>query len=157
MSDQPVSETGGCQCGQYSFEIDAAQALTLVACHCTDCQKQSSSAFGMSLVLPRAAYQELSGALKSRTKRADSGREIEMLFCPECGTRIYHSSSFGPDYLHLKAGCLDDTGWLEPAGHIWTASAQPWVTIPADRPSAPGQPSGADELIAAWRGPKARR
>ena len=39
--------TGGCQCGAIRYEI-AAKPITLYACHCTDCQKQSASAFGMT-------------------------------------------------------------------------------------------------------------
>ena len=32
----------------------------------------------------------------------------------------------------VKAGTLDDTSMLKPDIHIWTASKQPWVTIPED-------------------------
>ena len=40
--------TGGCQCGAVRYAISAAP-LRLIACHCRECQKQSASAFGMSL------------------------------------------------------------------------------------------------------------
>ena len=31
--------------------------------------------------------------------------------------------------LVIKAGTLDDPGWLTPAMHIWTDSAQPWTEM----------------------------
>ena len=41
---------GGCQCGAVRYAISAAP-LTLYCCHCTECQAQSSSAFGMSMLV----------------------------------------------------------------------------------------------------------
>ncbi|MBW4535755.1 MAG: GFA family protein [Pleurocapsa minor HA4230-MV1] len=55
--------TGGCQCGQIRYEIQA-EPLTLYACHCKECQKQSSSAFGMSMPVPRDAVVILQGQPK---------------------------------------------------------------------------------------------
>lgn len=48
--------TGGCQCGFIRYCIhDEPRQLNV--CHCTDCQQQSGSAFGMSLVIrPDAQY-----------------------------------------------------------------------------------------------------
>ncbi len=37
--------TGGCQCGNIRYEV-VGTPKQLVVCHCTDCQRQSGSAFG---------------------------------------------------------------------------------------------------------------
>ena len=37
---------GGCQCGAIRYQLLRAP-VALYACHCRDCQKQSSSAFGL--------------------------------------------------------------------------------------------------------------
>ena len=29
--------------------------------------------------------------------------------------------------MNLRAGTLDDTSWLMPVAHMFTASAQPWI------------------------------
>jgi len=50
----------------------------------------------------------------------------------------------------VKAGNLDDTGWLFPVGHIWTRSAQPWVAIP-DGANCDVQPPNFGNIIEAWR------
>ena len=43
-------KTGGCQCGSIRYRIKQ-EANMLYACHCRDCQKQSGSAFGLSLIV----------------------------------------------------------------------------------------------------------
>jgi hypothetical protein len=50
----------------------------------------------------------------------------------------------------VKPGTLDDTSWLHPVGHIWTNSAQPWVTIPQDTVIHEAHPADVSGLIAAW-------
>ena len=76
---------GGCQCGYIRYRIDPARILTLYCCHCTECQRQSSSAFGMSMKLPRAAFELMSGELARWQRVADSGDLNRASFCPRCG------------------------------------------------------------------------
>ena len=40
--------SGGCQCGGVRYEIKA-KPLTVYVCHCTECQRQSGSAFAQQL------------------------------------------------------------------------------------------------------------
>ena len=122
-----ISRDGGCQCGYVRYRLEG-EPLGLAVCHCTECQKQSGSAFGMSLAIPRAGFRLLSGELKTFSVRCDSGRIKECVFCPECGTRIHHRVHDA--VLSLKPGTLDDTSWLSPQAHYWTKSKQPWVAIP---------------------------
>jgi hypothetical protein len=122
---------GGCQCGRVRYCVDGPP-LGLAVCHCTGCQRQSGSAFGMSLAVPSEAFQLLSGELRTFTVPCDSGRTKTCSFCPDCGTRIHHRSVEGA--LSLKAGTLDDTSWLEPAAHYWTQHKQPWLVIPERTP-----------------------
>ena len=138
-------KTGGCQCGAVRYEL-MGEAMAPIICHCTECQKQTSSAFGMTLPVAKRDFRLLSGALKEWRRMADSGRELACYFCPECGSRVYHSSSLGPDYWHLKPGTLDDTSWLAPAAQVWTDSAQPWLEL-ADLESFPRQPPDIAALL----------
>jgi hypothetical protein len=117
---------GGCQCGgvRYRFE---GEPLELTVCHCRECQRQSGSAFGMSLSIPASAFELLSGNLKFFEVVCDSGRIKTCAFCPTCGTRIYHRTDAG---ISVKAGTLDDTSFLRPSSHYWTKRKQPWVPIP---------------------------
>jgi hypothetical protein len=65
---------------------------------------------------------------------AGAVQECQGWFCPDCGVRIWHGTEDSPE-INIKAGTLDDTSWLVPAGHIWTRSMQPFF-----RP-------GPDELL----------
>ena len=60
--------------------------------------------------------------------------------------RVWHGSQ-GLDLGNIKAGTLDDTAWLVPAGHIWTRSKQPFVSIAPDELSWPRQPDDGYEAI----------
>ncbi len=119
---------GGCQCGQIRYEI-RAEPLTLYACHCKECQRQSSSAFGMSMTVSREAVVILQGQPKDWTRGVESERSVQCFFCGDCGTRLFHQRDRHPNVMNIKAGTLDDTSWLNPAGHIWTRSKQPWVIL----------------------------
>src|SRR6267378_1258460 len=107
--------TGGCQCGHIRYELSGDQ-FALAVCHCKECQRQSGSAFGMSLAVPPGAFKLRTGVLKTFEVTCDSGRTKRCAFCPECGTRIYHQTQNG---MSLKAGTLDDTSWLKPHAHYW--------------------------------------
>lgn len=41
---------GSCQCGRVRYQLLAAP-LTVVACHCKECQKLSTSAFSITAVV----------------------------------------------------------------------------------------------------------
>jgi hypothetical protein len=119
---------GGCQCGAVRYRIEG-KPLDLAVCQCTECQRQSGSAFGMSLAIPAASFHLTKGALKSFQVQCDSGRTKTCMFCAHCGTRVYHPTN--PAGMTVKAGTLDYTAHLVPTAHYWTKRRQPWVVIPA--------------------------
>jgi hypothetical protein len=120
------AKSGGCQCGHIRYEL-CGEPLALAVCHCKECQRQSGSAFGMSLAVADGAFQLRSGVLKTFEVKCDSGRIKTCAFCPECGTRIYHQTNSG---MSIKAGTLDETSGLKPDSHYWTMRKQSWVMIP---------------------------
>jgi hypothetical protein len=142
--------TGGCQCGQLRYEVNA-EPLSVYVCHCTECQRQSGSAFGMSVLLSRAAFRFVKGHAQRYSRTADSGRIIDGDFCETCGVRPVHYPKANEAVAILKPGTLDDTSWLHPVGHIWTRSAQQWVSIPAGSVIHEGHPSELNSLIEAWQ------
>ena len=120
--------TGGCQCGRIRYEI-RSEPLTLYVCHCKECQKQSASAFRMSMPVPRDAVIILQGQPKQWRRVSESGREVSCWFCGECGTRLFHNPTRNPKITNIKPGTLDDTSWLKPVGNLWTRSSQKWVVL----------------------------
>ena len=52
--------TGSCQCGQIRYEITDVPEL-VYTCHCTDCQRITSSAFSLGIALPETAFRLTAG------------------------------------------------------------------------------------------------
>ena len=120
--------TGGCVCGATRYER-SAEPLAMVNCHCRDCQRLTSSAFSMGVVVPEAAFK-LSGIEPRPLQRlADSGRTSIRWVCPDCGSWIAGPARDG--LVRIRAGTLDNTSWLRPTRHIWVRSKQPWVVFGA--------------------------
>src|SRR3954471_23304716 len=134
-----TERTGGCQCGLVRYRI-MGEPINVVACHCKECQRQSGSAFGMSMITRAQDFVLESGTLKEFERSSDSGRSLRCAFCPECGTRIYHVPGYLQGVVNVKPGTLDDTSWLKPTGHMWMRSAQTWLMLPENTPQHPTQP-----------------
>ena len=77
----------------------------MVACHCKECQRQSGSAFGMSMPVKKDSLT-VTGPTKQFTRIADSGNEVAGVFCPECGVRIYHVLKSAQDVLSSNPALL---------------------------------------------------
>lgn len=145
---------GGCQCRTVRYEV-TMKPLTVYACHCTECQKQSAGAFSLSMVVPREAVAVTAGEPKEWLRRQESGRQISCIFCGRCGARLFHNPVGNQQITIIKPGTLDDTSWLYPVGHIWTRSAQRWFEIPKDTINYENQPLDFSRLIQAWQAQKA--
>lgn len=132
-----MKRTGGCQCGAVRYEC-AGEPFGLFVCHCTECRKQSASAFGMSLPFVRAGFRLTKGEPKFWARRGDSGLQINCALCPDCGTRLWDEPD--TDIVVVKAGSLDNPVDMSAAIHIWTSRKLPGVTIPAGAPQFPEEP-----------------
>src|SRR4051794_40607871 len=97
--------TGRCQCGAVSYEI-TAEPEALYVCHCRECQKQSASAFGLSLMVPAAAFHIHGGEIGTWVRPTDSGRTLACMFCRACGSRLWHANPES-DRIAVKGGSLD--------------------------------------------------
>lgn len=131
--------TGGCQCGATRYE-SSGEPLALYVCHCTECQKQSASAFGMSFIVPRSGFRVTRGAPNFWTRPTDSGRHLRCAFCPNCGSRLWHEREGFPDTVSLKAGSLDAPVDMANAIHIWTSRKLPGMSIPSGAEQFPEEP-----------------
>ena len=130
--------TGQCQCGAVRYEHSAAPR-TIYICHCRECRKQSASAFGISVEMPKDGMRITQGAPQSWTRGTDTGRTLRCAFCPTCGSRLWHESE--ADWLTLKGGSLDQADDVSNAIHIWTSRKLPGIVIPEDAEQYPGEPN----------------
>ena len=123
--------TGGCPCGAIRYEI-ASFPLLLYTCNCTDCQRQSGSAFAMNMPVAAKDFRILQGRPKPWRRLSPTGVEITSWFCGDCGGRLYGERAGRPEITIIRAGTLDDTTWLVPTAHMFMRSAQPWIQPAVD-------------------------
>jgi hypothetical protein len=122
--------SGGCQCGHIRYEI-TGQPRALYACHCRECQKQSASAFGISLIIDSADLQLRQGNPQRWSRSTDSGNRLDCFFCPDCGSRVWHGDKDREVTVSVKGGSLDHPLDLGQAVHIWVCRKLPGVALPA--------------------------
>jgi hypothetical protein len=137
------SRTGGCQCGGVRYALAEASPdapWAVYVCHCTECRKQSASAFGISVIVPPDSFRLTAGAPRVWTRQTATGNRLDCWFCPDCGGRIWHASSGFAEIRSVKGGTLDDPPDLGSAIHIWTASKVPGIVVPQGAQSFPGEP-----------------
>ncbi len=130
--------TGRCQCGAAAYWV-TAQPEAVYVCHCRECQRQSSSAFGISVSVPKQHFHLQRGEVRCWSRGTDSGRTLDCYFCPICGSRLWHEGA-GWDKLSVKGGTFDLPVDLSRAIHIWTSRRLPGVAIPDNVVQFPEEP-----------------
>ena len=118
--------TGQCHCGKITYEAEVDPAR-VSACHCTDCQRLSGSAFRVAVPAPKETFRLLTGTPRIYVKTAESGNKRAQAFCPDCGAPIYASAISDPQMYSLRVGCLDQRAQLPPATQIWCRSSVAWA------------------------------
>lgn len=138
--------TGGCACGAVRYTVKPGFRMKPYACHCTDCQRRSGSAFAVQMIVMRADL-EAEGETLSSEYAQPSGATARMHACPRCLCRIYGINTTIPEIANLRAGTLDNSRELVPAVHFWVKSKQSWVVIPDDVPALETQPQSQEEWM----------
>ena len=141
---------GGCECGDVRYRV-LADPVTVYACHCTDCQTATGTAFTLNMVLSRESFELVSGETKSHDYLMPDGRPRSTQRCVRCETKLWGAPRDYPDLVMVQPGSLDDTSWFEPAAHIWTRSRQPWVRIPPGALTYEKQAEDPLPMVRAWK------
>jgi hypothetical protein len=131
--------TGGCQCGSVRYEV-AGPRREIYVCHCRECQRQSASAFGISVMVGSNDVRLTRGELQRWSRPTDSGKTLTCFFCANCGSRVWHGDKETADEISIKGGTFDEPVDLTSAIHIWTSRKLPGVIIPPDARSFPEEP-----------------
>lgn len=120
--------SGSCSCGAVKFRLTAAP-MFVHCCHCTDCQRQTGSAFVLNALI-EADRVEVEGEVSAWAMPTDSGRTHDVLRCKACGVALWSEYGAGPILKFMRVGTLDEPAQLAPDVHIYTRSKQPWVQLP---------------------------
>jgi len=118
---------GGCFCGNIRFVIDeSSDGDYLVAnCHCKMCRKISAAPFVTWLVIPKTAFQYVSGTPKLLRSSEQGTRH----FCADCGTPLLFTTTKRADKFDITTGSLDDPDRFVPTHEVHEESRLTWVHL----------------------------
>lgn len=137
---------GGCLCGCVRYVFTQRLRFNPYACHCTDCQRRTGSAFGVQLTA-RVEDVTFSGVMIEGHHVQPSGAVARINACPQCLSRVYTTNNRRPGLINLRAGTLDNSKDMVPAFHVYVRSKQPWIAIPPGTPCFDANPATLDD----WR------
>lgn len=128
---------GGCDCRKVRYRLES-RPLFVHCCHCRWCQRETGSAFVLNALIEADRVTLLAAAPEDVPTPSASGRGQRIARCPTCRIALW-SVYFGagPRFRFVRVGTLDDPDAFPPDIHIFTASKQPWVILPAGVPAAP--------------------
>ncbi len=131
--------TGRCVCGAVSYTLRDGVRFRAYACHCTDCQSRTGSAFSEHMLVARQDL-EIAGELDSGSYRQPSGAVSTIWGCARCKARVFAETNTRPGFASLRCGTLDRSSEIVPAAHLWVGSKQSWIVIPDGVPALDEQP-----------------
>ena len=137
---------GGCVCGAVRYRLKPGFRMKPYACHCTDCQKRTGSAFSIHMLVMLSDLA-IEGETDKGSYVQPSGAKTEQIGCTKCKGRIYAQNAARPDFAGLRVGTLDENRDLSPAAHLWVRSKQPWVILPDDVPALETAPESNEEWM----------
>ena len=123
---------GHCACGEVEYEL-SNDPMIVHACHCTDCQRLTGSAFVINMWIEAKNVNLLTGKLSSKTLAGGDGSDHDVFFCLSCGTYVWSQYHRAPgENLFIRAGTLEAPHEIKPDVHIFVRSKAPWLELPAD-------------------------
>ncbi len=105
--------SGSCYCGGVRYRITGPMR-NVVACHCTQCRKQSGHFFAATDCADEDFVLEASDTLKWYAASDEAKRG----FCGTCGSALFWKRN-GSDKISILAGTLDDEGGVKLERHIF--------------------------------------
>ena len=125
-TDWKLPWDGGCRCGKVRIRISAPPLLA-AACHCTDCQKMSASAFSLTIGIPAGGFavtdgEPVIGGLHGPDRH---------YFCGWCMSWLFTRGEGMDQFVNLRPSMLDRHAWFVPFVEFWTDEKLPWATTTA--------------------------
>jgi hypothetical protein len=135
MERRVAEFSGSCSCGAVQYRLTSAP-MFVHCCHCTDCQRQTGSAFVLNALIESDRVEMVAGDTRGFSQPTDSGRPHVIHRCGDCGTALWSNYGGREQLRFVRVGTLASPAALPPDVHIYTRSKLPWVSLPSDAAGA---------------------
>ncbi|HET9639864.1 MAG TPA: GFA family protein [Allosphingosinicella sp.] len=130
MDDNHTDYEGGCACRAVRYRLRSGP-LIVHACHCTECQRLTGTAFALNALIETEQLETLEGEPRIVDVVGASGKPQEIFRCPACATALWsHYPGGGAKLAFVRVGTLDEPERLPPDIHIYTSTRLPWLQLP---------------------------
>jgi hypothetical protein len=137
MTETTFPVDGGCDCKAVRYRMHASP-LVVHCCHCRWCQRESGASFALNAMIEGHLVTHLGVEPEIVHTPSESGLGQGIARCPVCRVAVWSNyAGSGPVVKFVRVGTLDNPDICPPDIHIFTASRQPWVQLPADTPAVP--------------------
>jgi hypothetical protein len=131
--DYPMA--GSCTCRTVRYRLES-NPLFVHCCHCRWCQRESGAAFALNAMIEAERVTLLCGEPDIVPTPSNSGRGQKVARCPHCRVAVWSNYAGAGDAIRfVRVGTLEQPDLLPPQVHIFTASKQHWVILPAGVPA----------------------
>jgi hypothetical protein len=153
MDDWKLPWEGGCRCGEVRFRVTAPPLLG-AACHCSGCQRMTSSAYALSLTLTKQGFEVTKGEPVLGGLQA----EPKHYHCPACKSWMYTCPTSLPWMVNLRPTMLDDHAWFRPLVDFYRAEGFAWAATGAKHSfdTVPDDEAAIGPLVAEYAAEGAR-
>jgi hypothetical protein len=93
-----------------------------------ECQRRTGSPFGVSTYFAKDMVRT-EGRSKVYVRGSDSGRKIEIHFCPDCGSSVFWYAEVVPNLIGIAFGTFTDPSMPRPTLSVWEQTRHPWVSF----------------------------
>jgi len=126
VNDILLTVKGQCRCGRIKFELSSKPMITM-ACHCTGCQKMTSSAFSLSSLFPSSAFVLTSGdpvigGLHGAARH---------FFCGYCMSWLFTRPEGMDEFINVRSTMLEDSRYYQPFIETYMDEKLEWATTGA--------------------------
>lgn len=117
---------GKCRCGRVRIRISKPPLIT-AACHCTGCQRMSSSAFSLSAAIPADGFEVTAGDPVIGGMHGEARHH----FCGWCMTWMFTRPAGMDWFVNVRPTMFEDKAWFVPFMETFTDEKLAWAGTPA--------------------------
>jgi hypothetical protein len=129
--DADATFEGGCTCRAVRYRM-TSRPMIVHACHCRWCQRETGGAFAINAMIEADRVLHLAAEPVVIDTPSLSGRGQKVARCPTCHVAVWSNyAGAGTLVRFVRVGTLDEPDRMPPDVHIFVASKQPWLTLPA--------------------------